>query len=127
MLLTRTGPGAFRVVSIVIFAFTAISKCSLFSWDGMFKLLFYSIYIYIALGLLHLSITSSNYTLLMLATCANGFICLAEFSIVFEMVVAIVPELGIGEATVCGFINVLANLFGFLLILGLTPLLNNGE
>lgn len=29
----------------------------------------------------------------------------------------------VGEATVCGVVNTLANLFGFVLILGLTPIL----
>jgi hypothetical protein len=34
---------------------------------------------------------------------------------------------GIGEATVCGCINMTANLIGFVIVLGLTPVLEGGE
>lgn len=61
----------------------------------------------------------------MAATILNGFFNLADFSIAYEMTIFIVREKNVGEATICGFINLLANAFGFAFIMGLTPLLNN--
>jgi hypothetical protein len=34
---------------------------------------------------------------------------------------------GIGEATICGCVNMTANLIGFLIVLGLTPILEGGD
>lgn len=69
-------------------------------------------------------IISENYWLLMLATISNGFFNLAQFSVSYEMAVHQVKELNIGEATICGCINTMANLIGFVLVLILTPILN---
>ena len=57
----------------------------------------------------------------MLATCANGFMNLAQFSVAYEMAVFQVRSMGIGEATVCGCINTGANAIGFILVMSLTP------
>ena len=66
-----------------------------------------------------------NYTLLMIFTCANGFFNLGIFAIAFEMAVHKAKPYNVGEATNCGFINVMSNLVGFVLVLGVTPLLKN--
>ena len=64
----------------------------------------------------------------MVATSVHGFVNLAQFSIAYEMVVYQARKfLGVGEATVCGCINTLANAIGFFLVLGLTPALEKKE
>ena len=64
----------------------------------------------------------------MVATSSHGFVNLAQFSIAYEMVVHQARKyLGVGEATVCGCINTLANAIGFFLVLGLTPALEKKE
>ena len=64
----------------------------------------------------------------MVATSAHGFVNLAQFSIAYEMAVHQARKfLGVGEATVCGCINTMANAIGFFLVLGLTPALENKE
>ena len=68
---------------------------------------------------------NKSFPLLMISTIANGFFNLAQFSVAYEMAVHIVRHLNAGEATICGFINVLSNFIGFLLVLGLTPILTN--
>jgi hypothetical protein len=65
-----------------------------------------------------------NYTMLMISVVANGFCNLGIFSVCFEMAVHLAKSYNVGEATNVGFINVISNLVGFLLVLGLTPLLN---
>jgi hypothetical protein len=37
------------------------------------------------------------------------------------------PQKTIGEASICGVINMLSNIFAFLVVLGLTPILNGGN
>lgn len=63
----------------------------------------------------------------MVATCINGFCSLAQYSVAFEMSVHITRKYDAGEATACGVINMVSNLIAFIMILGLTPLLNNEE
>ena len=67
---------------------------------------------------------SKNFTLLLIMGCLNGFFNLGVFSIAFEMAVFVAKPYNVGEATNCGFINAMSNFVGFILVLGLTPLLN---
>jgi hypothetical protein len=68
----------------------------------------------------------------MTAIVINGFFNVAQFSVAYEMPVHIASQMSentkyeIGSATVCGFINITANLIGFLVSLGLTPVLSAG-
>ena len=65
----------------------------------------------------------------MIAIVINGFFNLAQFSVAYEMPVHISSQIAqenkleIGEATVCGCVNMTANLIGFIVVLGLTPVL----
>ena len=67
-----------------------------------------------------------NYTLLMVVTNMNGFACLAQYSVAYEMSVYIADHLKVGEATIGGLINMISNGLGFFIVLGLTPFLNKG-
>ena len=52
----------------------------------------------------------------------NAFFGMGIYSVVYEM--GVEQTYPIGEATSHGFINTLANLFSFIIILILTPILN---
>ena len=70
------------------------------------------------------SMMGKSYMMLMVATNMNGFACLAQYSVAYEMSVGIARHLHAGEATIGGLINMLANLLGCVLVLALTPFLN---
>ena len=61
----------------------------------------------------------------MVATMLNGFGCLAQLSVAFEMQVHMAIPFKAGEATVSGLINSLANLLAFAVVMSLTSFLNN--
>lgn len=65
VILAKTGPKAFKVTSIVLLSFTALSKS-----HQQYKII-------LALVCVHLSIMSSSFPLLMCVSCVNGFINLA--------------------------------------------------
>jgi len=60
---------------------------------------------------------------LMIAVSLLGLVCNPINFIAYELLVGLTP--GVGEATSCGILNSAANLFGFFVILSITPLLGN--
>ena len=75
----------------------------------------------------YVGLPSKNFTLLLIMGCLNGFFILGVFSIAFEMAVHVAKPYNVGEATNCSFINAMSNFVGFILVLGLTPLLSQRE
>ena len=65
---------------------------------------------------------SERYDLLMAACVANGFICLAIFSVAYEL--GVETSFPIGEATSQGLTNSIANVIGFALDMAITPILD---
>ncbi|CDW86707.1 UNKNOWN [Stylonychia lemnae] len=84
------------------------------------KYKFCSIFITIAtLGI------SLSYDFLMVACVFNGFFCLGIFSVAYELGVEM--SFPIGEATSGGLTNSVANVFGFALVMAMTPILERAE
>jgi uncharacterized protein YebE (UPF0316 family) len=79
----------------------------------------------IAAVLLYISIITYSFAFLMVASAINGFINLAIFSVAYEMGVEMTYP--IGEAMSGGFINTMANVIGFVIVMILTPILTVGE
>ena len=75
--------------------------------------------------LVYLAIIMKSFIFLMIANTINGFLTLGLFSTAFELGVEL--TFPIGEATSGGFINFISNIFGFILVMIMTPILNNGE
>lgn len=75
--------------------------------------------------MIHFAIISRSYPFLISAIIINGFFTLSVFSVAYEMGVEL--TFPIGEATSGGFINTLSNLIGFVLVMSLTPILDNKE
>lgn len=73
--------------------------------------------------MIHFAIISRNYPFLITAIIINGFFTLSIFSVAYEMGVEL--TFPIGEATSGGFINTLSNLIGFVIVMSLTPILDN--
>ncbi len=75
--------------------------------------------------MIHFSIVSRNYPFLITSTLVNGFFTLSMFAVAYEMGVELTYP--IGEATSGGFINLSLNMIGFILVMSLTPVLDNKE
>ena len=113
MILTRKGPKSFKPASLIIIAATVICK-----FDQIHKSLFLAFFI------VFFAIKSRSFAWLMLAVIINGFFNLAQYSVAYEMPLYQAREnKGIGEATICGCVNMTANLIGFVVVLILTPIL----
>ena len=77
---------------------------------------------------MYFAIKSRSYIWLILAVIMNGFFNLAQYSVAHEMPLYQANSIkGIGEATICGCVNMTANLIGFLVVLGLTPILEGSN
>ncbi|TNV79343.1 hypothetical protein FGO68_gene10913 [Halteria grandinella] len=125
IILTKLGSGTFKATSLVIIGGT-----------------------FITLILFHFLLQTRNYYLLLTATCLNGFFSLSQFSVAYEMSIHVSREINnmpyqeitsfsnsiedakkkpvLGEATISGIINLLANLCAFIAVLILTPILDRG-
>ena len=71
--------------------------------------------------MVYFAIISKNDLFLYIALTLNGFSNMGVMSTCFEL--AVEQTYPIGEATSCGFINVIANTLTFILVLILTPIL----
>ncbi|CDW88459.1 major facilitator superfamily protein [Stylonychia lemnae] len=79
----------------------------------------------LAFILSYFALISGNYAFLMTAICLTGYFNLSIMAVAFEQGIEL--SYPIGEATSGGIFNILNNIFGFILILILTPILNNNE
>eukprot|EP00347_Sterkiella_histriomuscorum_P001701 403371011 len=79
----------------------------------------------LALILSYYAIASGSFAFVMIALSLNGFFNSSIFSVAYEQGVEL--SYPIGEATSGGVFNIFNNIFGFLLIMILTPILNNND
>lgn len=68
---------------------------------------------------------NADRTQLVVASSALGVVAYPIIYITYELLVGLTP--GVGEAMSCGILNSVANLGGFLIILGATPFLGNAR
>ena len=99
----------YKLFSLVLYSLTLLSKIL-------------DLFIFLALIGVYFAILSRSYPLLTFMIIANGFCCISVFSCAYELGVELTYP--IGEATSGGFINTVGNLIGFLILMGLTPILD---
>ena len=75
--------------------------------------------------MIYIAIIIRNYPFLIVSVLLNGFFILSMFSVAFEMGVEL--TFPIGEAMSGGFINVMSNLVGFVIIVSMTSVLENED
>lgn len=74
-----------------------------------------------------MAILNENYSFLVFACVINGLTAVAELSICFEMSLYFAKGLNAGAATISGFINLVSSLLAFVMVISLTPFLNNQQ
>lgn len=75
--------------------------------------------------MVYLSIISRSFAFLIITIVLNGFFALSIFSVAYELGVEL--TFPVGEATSGGWINTLANLIGFVVVMIMTPILDDAD
>lgn len=79
----------------------------------------------VALVITYFAMVSGSFTFMMLALSLNGFFNSSIFAVAYEQGVEL--SYPIGEAASGGVFNINNNLFGLILVMVMTPILNNNE
>lgn len=75
--------------------------------------------------MIYIAIITKNYPFLLISVLLNGFFINSMFSVAYEMGVEL--TFPIGEAMSGGFINLISNLVGFVIIMSMTFVLENED